>query len=177
INITVKIKGKDTYYPLLEAPSDNTIIIIFVIAGSVAATTGVAIIYRRQKAVSVKKPKKTGREKEPKWKKRKKWKGKMALKEDYIGISDLSVELKLRNLIKSPIPLDSIKDESIQEFYSEEFNMLSVDEINRILKLNIPDFSDKIEILDEAARLSPEERKELIESLEKLDKLRFDVEI
>ncbi len=175
INITVKIRGRDIYYPFLEPPKDNITFIIFVIIGSIAVTTSVAIVYRKYKG-SEKKPKKIGKETGPKRKKRKKWKGKMAFKVDYIGISDLSVELKLRNLTKSPIPLDSIEDENIREFYSQEFNILSVDEINRILKMQIPDISDKIEILDELARLSPEERKDLIESLEKLNRSRLNSE-
>ncbi|MFX1450503.1 MAG: hypothetical protein ACFFCM_06660, partial [Promethearchaeota archaeon] len=91
------------------------------------------------------------------------------LRSDYLGVSDITITLILKNLINSQISLDSIKDERILGFLKQEFSILSENEINRVLKLDIPQVSDKIAILEELASFSQEEREIFLKYLEEIE--------
>ncbi|MFX0134962.1 MAG: hypothetical protein ACFFDN_15075 [Candidatus Hodarchaeota archaeon] len=78
-----------------------------------------------------------------------------------------SLDKTLRNIIDSNIPLKSIKNQSIKNFFKHDFTILSVTEINRVLKLNIPTI-EQIIILKELAGLSPEEREKFLDAIEKV---------
>ncbi len=54
ITITVKIRGKETYYPFLEPLDNQVTIIIIAILGSIAMVIGIAVLLMRKKFISAK---------------------------------------------------------------------------------------------------------------------------
>ena len=65
--------------------------------------------------------------------------------------------------------LDVIKDKSILDFFKQEFKILSENEINRVLQLDIPNISDKIVILEELVSFAPKEREKFLRSIEEIE--------
>ncbi|MFX1450020.1 MAG: hypothetical protein ACFFCM_04195, partial [Promethearchaeota archaeon] len=90
-------------------------------------------------------------------------------KPKFIGIGDKKVDNKLKQLVKSKVALDFIKDKKIEDFLKKEFTTLSKNEIERILALADVNMSDKLAMLKDLAGLSKEERKEFLEALENID--------
>ncbi len=84
-----------------------------------------------------------------------------------LGLTDKNLNTKLKKLAKIKNPLDTIKDERIKNYFKREFNILSIDEINTIIKIDIPK-SEKIELLKELASLSTNKRNEFIEMLKRI---------
>ncbi|MFX1453417.1 MAG: hypothetical protein ACFFCM_21460, partial [Promethearchaeota archaeon] len=59
----------------------------------------------------------------------------------------------------------SIKQTYLKEYFQGEFTILSESEMDRISRLKISDI-EKIELVEELAGLSPEEREEFLKEME-----------
>ncbi|MFX0134917.1 MAG: WD40/YVTN/BNR-like repeat-containing protein [Candidatus Hodarchaeota archaeon] len=156
-----KLSSRPIFSPIPYKNNTVDNIVLFVTIGGIVITVIGIIIVQRRQFINLKENKlvkKTSKSMEI-----------LTPSKEYIGISDSSLEIKLKDLIKSEIPIDSIKDENILNFLKREFDIVPVNEINRILKLNIPDIYDKLVILDEFTHLSPKERMEIINKLENLE--------
>ncbi|NVM03124.1 MAG: hypothetical protein HWN67_12350, partial [Candidatus Helarchaeota archaeon] len=67
------------------------------------------------------------------------------------------------------IPLDAVEDEVLKDFFKQDFTLLSKEEIIRIMNLDIPNESEKLDILEELAGLPPKKRKKIIDALENIE--------
>ncbi len=70
---------------------------------------------------------------------------------------------------RTVVPIHDVEDEVLKDFFKQEFTMLSKEEIIRIMNLDIPNESEKLDILEELAGLDPKKRKEILDTLEKID--------
>ncbi|MHA1384090.1 MAG: WD40/YVTN/BNR-like repeat-containing protein [Candidatus Helarchaeota archaeon] len=104
---------------------------------------------------------------EEKYDKKEEIKQKDSISEGYIGLNDSSLEFKIKNLISSQTPIDLITNKELLAFFEKEFNLLSPQEINRVLKLKNIDFHEKIIILEEISTLPLNDREVIIKNLEK----------
>ncbi|MHA1301355.1 MAG: hypothetical protein ACTSO9_18180, partial [Candidatus Helarchaeota archaeon] len=136
---------------------DFHIILIIIVLGSIAGVTFV-IAYKKYRPVS---------EKIAKWGEDSTVHLKLPSKREFVGISDMEIVTKLKNLFISKISVDSIMDEEILKFFKNKFIMLKKEEITEFLELEIPDISEKIRIFEEFASLSPEDRKIFLENIKK----------
>ena len=142
LNITVKIRGPWKITPFLLSPTDNIIIILIIIgiiAAGISVSTTVIISRKRQRSIS-----------------------------KNVVVSSESLNEDLKDIIHWRMPLKSIKRSLLKEYFQGEFTILSKSEMDIVFRLKISDI-EKIEILEELAGLSPEEREEFLKEMENVE--------
>jgi len=147
---------------LIFPPTENNILFIILMLGITGAVIGTFSV------ILVQKKHRTAIEPKSKATKGETISHKLTSQAKYIGMSDLTLDVKLKGIIRSQIPFESIKDIDLQNFFKQELSFLSKNEITRVMQLDIPDVSEKIAILEELANLSPEDREKFIKTLENL---------
>ncbi len=138
--ITIKIYGPFKIPPFFP-PYDNIIIIIIIIgvvAAGVGISTSAILLRKRQKSISKR------------------------------VVSSESLNEDIKDVIHWRMPIKSIKQTYLKEYFQGEFTILSKSEMDRIFDLKIPEI-EKLVILEELAGLSPEEREEFLKAMENIE--------